>query len=169
TSSRPTACAARTASAPNPLVTAMTCTRSTSPPALSMRSRTTARRAATSSLAEEGGHVEIVVTQIELVVLPRGLGEDVHGVRRAREQRRCPIAADRAPPVLPPFESRGDDRDPHLVTHVVVDNRAEDDVGVGVRHAVDDLRRLVHLEEAEVGSTGDVEQDAARPLDGGLQ
>ncbi len=32
----------------------------------------------------------------------------------------------------------------------VVDDLAEDDVGVGVGHAVDDLRGLVHLEQAEV-------------------
>ena len=47
--------------------------------------RTAARRAATSSLPKEGGHVEIVVTQVELVFFARGLGEDVHGVGGAGE------------------------------------------------------------------------------------
>ena len=61
---------------------------------------------------------------------------------------------------LPPLEPGGDDGDPHLFAHGLVDDAAEDDVGVGVGHAVDDLGRLVDLEQAEVGSAGDVEQDA---------
>ena len=52
---------------------------------------------------------------------------------------------------------------------LVVDDRAEDDVGVGVGDAVDDLGRLVDLEQAEVAAAGDVEQDAAGALDRGLE
>ena len=70
---------------------------------------------------------------------------------------------------LPALEAGGDDGDPHLVAHVLVDDAAEDDVGVGVGHAVDDLGRLVDLEQPEVGPAGDVEQDAPGPLDGGLE
>ena len=58
---------------------------------------------------------------------------------------------------------------PHLVAHGVVDDGTEDDVRVGVRDGVDDLRCLVHFEEAEVGPAGDVEQDATRPFDRRLE
>ena len=49
---------------------------------------------------------------------------------------------------LPAVEPGGDHRDPDLVAHLVVDDGAEDDVGVGVGDAVDDLGRLVDLEQA---------------------
>ena len=71
--------------------------------------------------------------------------------------------------LVPPVEAGGDDGDPDLVAHLVVDDRAEDDVGVGVGDAVDDLGRLVDLEQAEVAAAGDAEQDAAGALDGGLE
>ena len=135
-----------------------------------MRASTAARRAATTSSAKEGGHVEIVVTQVELVVFAWW------------SRRRCPPVSEAAgrcdgarsllagPAALfPALEAGRDDGDPHLVTHVVVDDRAEDDVGVGMGHAVDDLGRLVHLEQSEVGTAGDVEQDAPRPFDGRLE
>ena len=51
----------------------------------------------------------------------------------------------------------------------VVDHRAEDDVRVRVRGALDDLGRLVDLEQAEVVAAGDVEQDAGGALDRLLQ
>src|SRR5918996_5330343 len=44
-----------------------------------------------------------------------------------------------------------------LVSEPVVDHRAEDDVRVRVRGRVDDLRRLVDLEQPEVLAAGDVE------------
>ena len=74
-----------------------------------------------------------------------------------------------ARPGLPPFEAGRDHRDPHFFTHGVVDHAAEDDVGVGMRDPVDDLRRLVDLEQAEIGTAGDVEQDPPRPFDGRLE
>ena len=52
---------------------------------------------------------------------------------------------------------------------VVVDHRAEDDVRVGRRGALDDLRGLVDLEQAQVAAAGDVEQDAGGALDGLLE
>ncbi len=160
----------RTASGPNPLVTATTRTASGSPPARSIRSPNRARRPATSSLAEEGGDVEIVVTQIELVFRARVASAKMSTVPTRPEKiagarsRRRPAGA-----LLPTLEPGGDDRDPHLVAHVVVDHRAEDDVGVGMRHRVDDLGRLVDLEQAQVGAAGDVEEDPAGTLDGRLE
>ena len=71
--------------------------------------------------------------------------------------------------VVPAVEAGGDDRDPDLVAHLVVDDGAEDDVGVGVGDTVDDLGRLVDLEQAEVAATGDGEQDAAGALDRRLE
>src|SRR6202158_1457966 len=62
-------------------------------------------------------------------------------------------------------ESRGDDADLHVLAHAIVDDRAEDDVRLRVRGSVDDLGRLVHLEQREVRSTGDREQHAARAVD----
>src|SRR5690606_3505701 len=63
--------------------------------------------------------------------------------------RRGPVAAGRL------VEPGGDHRDAHLVAEGVIDDRAEDDVrvaGRGVRH---ELRRLVDLEQTEVGAAGD--------------
>ena len=66
-------------------------------------------------------------------------------------------------------EAGGDDGHADLVAHGVVDDRAEDDVRVGVGGALDDLGRLVDLEEAEVAAAGDVQQDAGGALDVLLQ
>ena len=63
----------------------------------------------------------------------------------------------------------GDHRHADLVGQRVVDHGAEDDVGVAVGRRVDDLGRLVDLEQAEVLAAGDVEQDAAGALDRLLQ
>ena len=52
----------------------------------------------------------------------------------------------------PPSKPGRDDGDPHLVAERVVDDRAEDDVGVRVRGVGDQLRGLVDLEQAEVAS-----------------
>src|SRR5579872_1900378 len=71
--------------------------------------------------------------------------------------------------LLEPVETCRDDRHLHLLAERVVDHVAEDDVGVGVGHVVDDGGRLVHLEEGEVAPAGDVEQDAAGALDRGLE
>ena len=58
----------------------------------------------------------------------------------------------------------GDHGDPDLVAERVVDDGAEDDVRVRVGGALDDLGRLVDLEQAEVVAAGDVEQDPGRAL-----
>ena len=90
-------------------------------------------------------------------------------------ERRARLGPAASPPparlvaLVPAVEAGGDDGDPHLVAHLVVDDGAEDDVGVGVGDAVDDLGRLVDLEQAEVAAAGDGEQDAAGALDRGLE
>src|SRR5207302_2603005 len=114
----------------------------------------------------EAGDVEVIVA-LELVVGP----EDVRGWRRLRPRRssrRAP-ALRRVGAGLPAIETGGDDGDANLVAHLVVDDRAEDDVGVRMSDAVDHLGGFVDLEQAEVAATGDVEQDAASALDGRLE
>ena len=78
------------------------------------------------------------------------------GASRARRAPRAAAAV---------IEAGGDHGHPDLVAQRVVDHGAEDDVGVGVGGALDDLGRLVDLEQAEVVAAGDVEQDAGRALD----
>src|ERR687896_163455 len=63
-----------------------------------------------------------------------------------------------------PLEAGGDHRDADAVRKAVVDHRAEDDVRVLVGGALDDLGRLVHLEQPQVAAASDVEQDAGRAL-----
>jgi hypothetical protein len=48
-----------------------------------------------------------------------------------------------------------DHGDPHFVAEGVVDDRAEDDVGLRVGGLLDQPGRLVDLEEAEIGAPGD--------------
>src|SRR5436190_21315263 len=62
-------------------------------------------------------------------------------------------------------EAGGDHGHPHLVAEALVDDGAEDDVGVGIGRGTDDLGRLVHLEEPEIRAAGDVEEDARGSLD----
>src|SRR5438093_9880422 len=100
---------------------------------------------------------------------------DVQDVRRDLEAARRGLAAGAgngghrrlAAPAAPAAasETGGDHRHAHLVAERVVDHGAEDDVRVLVGGARDDLGRLVHLEEADVGTARDVEEDARRALD----
>src|SRR4051794_2546867 len=66
-------------------------------------------------------------------------------------------------------EACGDDGDADLVAERVVDDRTEDDVGVGVSGVRDQLRGFVDLEQAEVTAAGDVHQDTVRAVDRGLE
>src|SRR5208283_760848 len=102
---------------PNPFVTAITRTREGSPPARSMRSRTACSLRATSSLAQEGGDVEIVVAQVEIFLGPGGVGEDVHRLGRGEDRRGqvCGLRGARA--LVPALETGGDHGHPDLVTH----------------------------------------------------
>ena len=70
---------------------------------------------------------------------------------------------------LAAVEAGGDDGDPDLVAEGVVDDGAEDDVGVLVDGVAHQACRLVDLEQPEVGTTGDRQQHAASTLDRGLE
>ena len=63
-----------------------------------------------------------------------------------------PLSAARGTSAAAPLgaESGRDHRHAHLITELIVDHGAEDDVRVLVGRAGDDLRRLVHLEQAEI-------------------
>ena len=100
-------------------------------------------------LLQERRHVEVVVIAPEQILVVDG--EEI--LRRGRSCRRSRSRRPSRPRLgrraLPTVEAGGDDRDLHLVAHLVVDHRAEDDVGVGVGDAVDDLGGGVDLEQAE--------------------
>jgi len=51
------------------------------------------------------------------------------------------------PGLVPSIEAGGDDGHPDFVPHAVVDHLAEDDVGVGMGHAVDDFGCFVDFEQ----------------------
>src|SRR6516225_4528969 len=105
-STSPASTAARTASEPKPLVTPMTRTEEGSPPARSIRSRTAVSRRAMSSLAKEGGDVEIVVANVELVFGPGGVGEDVDRLGRRKDRRGQVALFRRTCRLLPALEAR---------------------------------------------------------------
>ena len=95
---------------------------------------------------QERGDVDLVVADLErraLAIVDDGVAVG----RLARGASRSRGAAAAARRVV---EAGRDDRDAHLVAERLVDDRAEDDVRVGVGGAVDDLGRLVDLEQAEV-------------------
>ena len=71
------------------------------------------------------------------------------------------------PPCPPahPAESGRDDRDPDLAGQARIDGRAEDDVGLVRRGLAHHLCCLVDLDEREVVSAGDREEDSARADD----
>src|SRR5437588_2919874 len=114
------------------------------------------------SLLQEGRNVEVVVAA-EVEVLRAGEDVVLGGLETESPGRAA------LPALVPTVEAGGHDRDPDLVAHGVVDDGPEDDVGVGMGHAPDDLGRLVDLEEPQVAPAGDVEEDAPRPLDRGLE
>src|SRR3954451_24783031 len=115
-----------------------------------------------SAVAQERRDVDLVVGDLE---------------RRPLDARAAVAAAGRVARLLARgagaggavVEAGGDHRHADLVAHVLVDDRAEDDVRGRVRGALDDLGRLVDLEQADVAAAGDVEQDAGRALDGLLE
>ncbi len=60
----------------------------------------------------------------------------------------------------------GDDGNLDAVAHRFIEDGAEDDVGVFVRGVVNDGRSFVDFMQHEVAGAGDVDQDAARSIDG---
>src|SRR6266446_3587826 len=72
----------------------------------------------------------------------------------------------RAAPARPVWAEPGCDHGhPHLVLERLVDDGAEDDVRILVCRPGDHLGRFVHLEESDLTTTGDVEQDPGGPFD----
>src|SRR3954471_24944665 len=103
-------------------------------------------------LSQERRDVDLVVADLERLAL-----DPWRAITTARTLARLLTSLPR--PRAAVVEPRGDDRDPHLVAQRLVDDRAEDDVGVGIGGALHDLGRLVDLEQADVRPAGDVEQD----------
>src|SRR5262245_66497506 len=113
------------------------------------------------ALTQERRDVEIVVADLERRALT------VVDPRAAVARAALPLRARGAQAGA--VEAGGDHRHADLVGQPVVDDGAEDDVGVAVGRRVDDLRRLVDLEQAEVLAAGDDEQDADGALERPLE
>ena len=67
------------------------------------------------------------------------------------------------------LEAGGDDRDTHLVAHILVDLGAENEVDIGVCALADDLGGLVDFLEAEAAAAGNVKEDTACAVDGDIK
>ncbi len=93
--------------------------------------------------------------------------------------RRCPLV-EHAPVVfhaarlrahyLPScVEARGDHGDLHLAVESRVLYRAKDDIGLWMSSLADDVSRLVHLVQSQVKPAGDIEENAACPVNIDIQ
>src|SRR5215208_4367866 len=103
-------------------------------------------------LAQEGRDVDLVIADLERLALdPRRAIATARGLPR--------LLAGLARTRTAVVEPGGDDGHADLVAERLVDDRAEDDVRVGVSGALDDLGRLVDLEQADVRAARDVQQD----------
>src|SRR5439155_15268316 len=98
-------------------------------------------------LLQELGDVEVVVVEVEVVV---GAAQGRLFLLEAERLRAHVAGAPAVALALVPVEAGGDDGDTDFVAERVVDDGAEDDVGVRVRRLADDLGRLVDLEQPEV-------------------
>ncbi len=67
------------------------------------------------------------------------------------------------------LKTRGDHGDADCILHVRIDDRAKDQVDIRVSGFLDDRSRLVDVEEGQVWTTGDVEQDTPCAVDGDVQ
>src|SRR5919108_2970237 len=122
--------------------------------------------------AGEGGRLaELLLEALALGPVALDLCQDLTTALVEGGLEACRLADDRPAGLglARAVEAGGDDGDLHLVTHPVVDDRAEDDVRLRIGRLLDPLRRLVHLEQAEVRAAGHVEEDAARAGDVDLQ
>jgi hypothetical protein len=63
-------------------------------------------------------------------------------------------------------ESGGNHGDLHRIFHLLVHHRAENNVGIFVRRALNDGARLLHFRQLQRRRPSDVDEDAARPVDG---
>src|SRR5438552_12527811 len=116
-----------------------------------------APRAGLAATPQEGGDIEV-----------RGIEATV-GRHFLDRRRAAVLLVDLAAGLGAVHEAGGHHGDLDLAGHLLVDYGAEDDVGVLVGGAAHDLGGLVDLVQGEVGTAGDVEEDAARPVDRGLQ
>src|SRR5205814_9885207 len=118
----------------------------------------------------EAGDVA-VIDQYPPVVGGRGglLARRVAGRRVGQRYVGHPLRLGRLVRGRAAVEAGRDHGHPYLVAERVVDHRAEDDVGVRVRRVGDKLGRVVDLEQAEVRTARDGQQDAARPVHALLQ
>src|SRR4051794_14766885 len=131
----------------------------------SVSARAEARLSRGPASAQERRDVDLVVRDLERG--PLAVVDARAAVRRPRAPRCAGARAE--PAAARAVEARGDHRDADVVAELLVDDRAEDDVRVGVGRGVDELGRLVDLEQPEVLAARDVEQDAGGALDGLLQ
>src|SRR3954462_378447 len=115
-----------------------------------------------SAVAQERRDVDLVVGDLERRALDARAAIPAAGAVAG-------LLARGARPGAAVVEAGGDHRHADLVAHVLVDDGAEDDVRRRVGRALDDLRRLVDLEQADVAAARDVQQDAGRALDGLLE
>src|SRR5690242_14917770 len=113
-------------------------------------------------LPQEGRDVDVVVADLQRLALDaRGTvagGSRAAGLLTGRARARAAVV-----------EAGGDDGHADLVAEALVQHRAEDDVRVGVRGALDDLGSLVDLEQTQVAAARDVQQHASGALDGLLE
>src|SRR6266545_2155080 len=121
---------------------------------------------------QERGHVEVLFRRA--VALGADVGRHapapVLGSRGAGAGRALHVhhLTRRLARLLALAEARGDDRDAHLVLQARVDDGAEDDVRLLVRRLLDDTRGLLDLVQRQVRPAGEIDQDAAGVVDGGL-
>src|SRR5450755_1842586 len=118
-----------------------------------------AGRPCCSAVLQERGDVDLVVADLERRALPVVHRHVAIPAGSTRALARAPGARD------PVVEASRDHRHPYLVAERIVDHGPEDHVRVRVGRALDDLGRLVDLEQAEVVAARDIEQDPGRALD----
>src|SRR3954449_12449015 len=133
---------------------------------ISISARAEGRLSRGRASAQERRDVDLVVRDLERGPLAVIVRRPAIGRPRAAAR---PASAGAEAAAARAVEARGDHRDADLVAELLIDHRAEDDVRVGVRRGVDQLGRLVDLEEAEILAARDVEQDAGGALDGLLE
>ena len=133
--------------------------------------RTAASLGATSSLAQEGGDVEIVVAQVELFFGCRWRRRRCPPARAWRRSSRpgrsaCSWVGTPSSQRSKPAAMTVTRTSSPMLSSITAPKMM---LASGWATRVDDLGRLVHLEQPQVGAAGDVEQDAPRALDRGLE
>ena len=134
-----------------------------------------------SAISQEGRDIEIVLVDGGLgglfrltrlnVVLNRDRFGRAHKVGRlaAFGRIRAGLFIQRSARHRVALKAGRDDRDADVVAHVRVDDGTEDHIHIGVRGLADDRRSLVDFEERHIRSAGDIEEHAARAVDGDIE